>query len=144
MPCALIVQCNLINPGNLRNAKAGLMAYFVQVVEIDRLYGGPEEGGWWYDWYTVRFHKRTTKRLAKKLAKRLMREVCEDCPTREVALNLPLSCGCQFRGNCPKCRATLRKGRKGRNRFSVIGEADMTVSVTRYPVQSTTRRPCYE
>ena len=22
------------------------------VYAVDRLYGGPEEGGWWYNWYT--------------------------------------------------------------------------------------------
>jgi hypothetical protein len=27
----------------------GTQAYFVTVYEIDRCYGGPEEGGWWYD-----------------------------------------------------------------------------------------------
>lgn len=25
------------------------MTYFVNSYETDRLYGGPEEGGWWYD-----------------------------------------------------------------------------------------------
>jgi hypothetical protein len=27
-------------------------ALCVTVYEISRHYGGPEEGGWWYDWYT--------------------------------------------------------------------------------------------
>lgn len=43
----------------------------VQVTRTERVYGGPEEGGWWYDWTDVQFTKRTTKRLAKKLMKRL-------------------------------------------------------------------------
>ena len=27
-------------------------AFFVTLYEVKSLYGGPEEGGWWYDWYT--------------------------------------------------------------------------------------------
>lgn len=26
---------------------------FVTAYEVTRHYGGPEEGGWWYNWYTV-------------------------------------------------------------------------------------------
>lgn len=26
---------------------------FVNVYEVDRIYGGPEEGGWWYDARTI-------------------------------------------------------------------------------------------
>jgi hypothetical protein len=29
-----------------------LNGYYVSVYQIENLYGGPEEGGWWYDWYT--------------------------------------------------------------------------------------------
>ena len=25
------------------------MKYYVNEYEVDRIYGGPEEGGWWYD-----------------------------------------------------------------------------------------------
>ena len=28
------------------------MAYFANVYELDRVYGGPEEGGWWVTTYT--------------------------------------------------------------------------------------------
>ncbi len=28
-----------------------LDGYFVSMYSIERCYGGPEEGGWWYDWY---------------------------------------------------------------------------------------------
>lgn len=27
--------------------------HFATVYRIDRCYGGPEEGGWWYDWYQL-------------------------------------------------------------------------------------------
>ena len=26
---------------------------YVSTYKIDQCYGGPEEGGWWYDWYTL-------------------------------------------------------------------------------------------
>jgi hypothetical protein len=34
-----------------RRAKASddRLTYFINVYEMDRHYGGPEEGGWWYD-----------------------------------------------------------------------------------------------
>jgi hypothetical protein len=28
-----------------------LDGYYVSVYNIESCYGGPEEGGWWYDWY---------------------------------------------------------------------------------------------
>lgn len=30
-----------------------LQRFFVVVTHQDRRYGGPEEGGWWYDWTTI-------------------------------------------------------------------------------------------
>lgn len=30
-----------------------MVAVFVNVYEVDRIYGGPEEGGWWYNAGTV-------------------------------------------------------------------------------------------
>lgn len=27
-------------------------SFAVTTYTVERLYGGPEEGGWWYDWYT--------------------------------------------------------------------------------------------
>lgn len=58
------------------------MATWVQIHSIQRCYGGPEEGGWWYDERTIIFEKRTTKRLAKKLAKKLRHQVAEMQPRR--------------------------------------------------------------
>lgn len=25
---------------------------YLTLYSVERVYGGPEEGGWWYDWYT--------------------------------------------------------------------------------------------
>lgn len=111
------------------------MAYWVQVVETDRCYGGPEEGGWWYDWDTVIFEKRTTKRIARKLAKRLAAEVCEDNPSREVSMS----------EHGDGRYRIVQRARRGRNRFSVIGGADFLVTVRkRNRVESTRKRPHYE
>lgn len=32
---------------------SGRVGSFVNVYEVTRHYGGPEEGGWWYDWYEL-------------------------------------------------------------------------------------------
>lgn len=108
------------------------MAYYVQVVSTERLYGGREEGGWWYDWNTVHFSKRTTKRIAKKMAKRLATEVCEDV---SGPVSLCIS-GLEAQ--------LIQNGYKGRNRFSVLGGDDWEVMTCRTPSHSTRRRPHYE
>lgn len=109
------------------------MAYFVQVVTFDRCYGGPEEGGWWYDATNVLFEHKTTKRIARKLAKRLAAEVCADNPSAEVELSLPESCD------------VIQRARRGRNRFSVIGGTDFLVVMRKSnPYEATRRRPRYE
>jgi hypothetical protein len=51
--------------------------YYVQTIEISRHYGGPEEGGWWYDFSRVLYSTRLKKRAAKKLGKKLLREIPE-------------------------------------------------------------------
>ena len=53
---------------------------WVQILGTERCYGGPEEGGWWFDATRVIFAKRAKKRAAKKLAKRLELEVAEMQP----------------------------------------------------------------
>jgi hypothetical protein len=36
------------------SARSGRCApLYVVVLRIERCYGGPQEGGWWYDWHTV-------------------------------------------------------------------------------------------
>jgi hypothetical protein len=47
---------------------------FVNVYEVTREYGGPEEGGWWFDCLTpIKSVRANTKRLRKKVLKRLER-----------------------------------------------------------------------
>ena len=36
------------------SAAFGKHAFYLAVYEVDRAYGGPEEGGWWYDTGTLR------------------------------------------------------------------------------------------
>lgn len=48
---------------------------WVQVHETSREYGGPEEGGWYYDARSIPFEKRCKKRAAKKLAKSLRADI---------------------------------------------------------------------
>lgn len=44
----------------------------LNVYRIERAYGGPEEGGWWYDDYIpLKSFRGRTKRIRKKLRKRL-------------------------------------------------------------------------
>lgn len=39
----------------------------VAVYEVTRMYGGPEEGGWWYDWtHIVMLRKFSSLRKAQK------------------------------------------------------------------------------
>jgi len=49
------------------------MRYVIAVYELDRSYGGPEEGGWWYDTGSlVRIHKVVkSEDQAYKIARRL-------------------------------------------------------------------------
>jgi len=47
---------------------------FITAYAVTRHYGGPEEGGWWYNWYTPiktvtlpKSHRRLNKRMIKKV-----------------------------------------------------------------------------
>jgi hypothetical protein len=47
---------------------------FITTYEVDRRYGGPEEGGWWYNWHqpieTIQIPKvfqRKSKRATKRV-----------------------------------------------------------------------------
>lgn len=55
---------------------------WVQVLTISRQYGGPEEGGWWYDWYTVEWEGRYKRRVAKKFFKQAQAIAQENRPRR--------------------------------------------------------------
>lgn len=49
--------------------------FYIAEFGVSRHYGGPEEGGWWYDWYelvNVRIFKN--KRAARRTHRRLMRK----------------------------------------------------------------------
>lgn len=54
---------------------------FVAVVSVSRHYGGPEEGGWWYDWSEIEsvraFHN---PRRARRIARRIEREEARYAP----------------------------------------------------------------
>lgn len=38
-----------IGDGSLMDSEGNLLRWFINAYEIDRCYGGPEEGGWWFD-----------------------------------------------------------------------------------------------
>ena len=51
------------------------MPYYANVYEVDRVYGGPEEGGWWETVYTPKVsHKCRTKAGARFKLERLEKE----------------------------------------------------------------------
>jgi hypothetical protein len=116
------------------------MAHFVQIVRIDRVFGGAEEGSWYYDRHTVLFSQRTTKRIADKRAKVLVREVCE-VKSGEVELVLSRKGACMRHGSCKRCSGiVVQRAYRGRNRFSVLGGSDYMVIVTKRPMQNTGRQ----
>lgn len=47
---------------------------WVNVYTVRRLYGGPEEGGWYYDHYTCVYSKRVKKRFASQCKDNLIKE----------------------------------------------------------------------
>ena len=50
---------------------------YVNVYEVDRIYGGPEEGGWWYDAGEVMLSERFYDRDA---AEARVKELAEEYP----------------------------------------------------------------
>ena len=120
----------------------------VQVVQFDRCYGGPEEGGWYYDRETVLFEANPPKRIAKKLAKRLAAEACEEFPGSEIEFLKPLAPACREHGECPRCRngraVLIQSAYRGRNRFSVLGGADIQIRLGSRRIETMRKRPRYE
>ena len=54
---------------------------FVAIVSTSRHFGGPEEGGWWYDWSSVEKHwKFDNPKRARRFARRLEREEAPYAP----------------------------------------------------------------
>lgn len=94
--------------------------YHVVAYEVTREYGGPEEGGWYYDWYT-------SPRLVAKF------------PTEhDFALDLARKLNAD-------AKEERRQGGQPQGRFSVLGGADVVYVVERTLGESTsTERPHYE
>lgn len=44
---------------------------YVTIYEIDRLYGGPEEDGWWYDWLTPVLSRKCRPEIAEQVQNQL-------------------------------------------------------------------------
>ena len=44
------------------------MAYYANVYELDRRYGGDEEGGWWFTTYTPRESRKFNTKLRARIA----------------------------------------------------------------------------
>lgn len=66
-----------------------LQLVYISIYRVSRHYGGPEEGGWWYDWYT---HVKTLPRRVKahrveQVKKRLAKMFPIDRPTRRYRVN---------------------------------------------------------
>lgn len=90
--------------------------WFLSQYATSRHFGGPEEGGWWYDWHS--FEKVR----------------CVVVGAREDANRL-----------CREFNATADEERDGPNRFSVIGGDDETYMVEQRPGEhQSTERPHYE
>ena len=44
------------------------MSYYANVYELDRVYGGPEEGGWWFTTFTPRESRKFNTKLRARIA----------------------------------------------------------------------------
>lgn len=56
----------------------------VGIYEVERCYGGPEEGGWWYDWYTLSdfvccSNNATAKKVCEHLRAGIENESLSSC-----------------------------------------------------------------
>lgn len=60
-----------------RKREGEVLPIYLAVVSTSRHYGGPEEGGWWYNWSTVEEVRRAWD---WKTALKYARELKEDCP----------------------------------------------------------------
>jgi hypothetical protein len=92
--------------------------FYVNVYEVDRSYGGPEEGGWWYD-SGVPFEG--------------IQRNSYGCDTREEAVLVQ-----------EWLTRTLNDYQPSRSRYSVIGGADVVAYIEVYPAECfPTERPYY-
>jgi len=44
------------------------MSYYANVYELDKVYGGPEEGGWWFTTFTPRESRKFNTKLRARIA----------------------------------------------------------------------------
>ncbi len=44
------------------------MSYYANIYELDRVYGGPEEGGWWFTTFTPRESRKFNTKLRARIA----------------------------------------------------------------------------
>lgn len=52
------------------------MAFYVNTYETDRIYGGPEEGGWYYDVGTkINSRRLSTHRKAARIRNRIQKQL---------------------------------------------------------------------
>ena len=60
---------------NQRLKKGVADPIWIVLQNVSRHYGGPEEGGWWYDWYsTIEVRKAYTWQSALKAVRELVKE----------------------------------------------------------------------
>ncbi len=45
-----------------------MMSYYANIYELDRVYGGPEEGGWWFTTFTPRESRKFNTKLRARIA----------------------------------------------------------------------------
>jgi hypothetical protein len=90
----------------------------VTIYGIDRCYGGPEEGGWWYDWYHP---TSTSTRVATGARKGSRKRRRQERRLANAVANLRQQAD---EMSCP------------RGRYSVIGGTDFTVCIEDYHGQA--------
>lgn len=108
--------------------------WYVNIYEVDRAYGGSEEGGWWYDTgspCTKPYGKASFKCLTLNNAKALRDQMRHEIEQPDTYVD---SRGWGFGKFVPHI-----------NRYSVIGGPDIEVHVERWPAAPfPANRPHYE
>ena len=70
-----------------QNTPAPTVAYYVNEYRTDRAYGGPEEGGWWYD--TGEFVRCLGVHLDRNAAEQQRNSLTGDLDNRRQGLHSP-------------------------------------------------------
>lgn len=106
--------------------------YFISEYKVDRCYGGPEEGGWWYDWND--FVKVVATATDEDDAYRVCR-----------ALNAAAKADVKVLDVVAFLQVKEREEGGERDRYSVIGGADVAYHVEDTPGEDqSTEHPHYE